>query len=299
MRFNLDKIFVADRGLIVIGAIIVFYSILCMIGVLTNSFIILLLVFYNSMLTVIFLSIFAMATLSMNDNLINWIDNHWDIIRNSVFSYDMNKFKDHVTTEINSLGIFSLTINATQIISMVCITNLLKFKNIIIALSPLTNLIFSVLSAGMVFIGFYSQQYSYYTTIPTWSSNLLIVLGFFLLGIGILGYKAVKNMNRKLCLMHAFILMFCIIFLLIACVGFFSIVKTTPETVNNNWPEIHQNLKNYGYEVRKSYIITQIQINLKFAGFYSIVFIFFSILSLLTSFYQHYLIPLKDSTSLL
>jgi len=32
MRFNLDQIFVADRGLIIMGVIIVFYSILCLIG---------------------------------------------------------------------------------------------------------------------------------------------------------------------------------------------------------------------------------------------------------------------------
>ncbi len=139
MRFNLDTIFVADRGLIVIGVIIVIYSIICMIGVLINSFIILLMVYYNSMLTIIFLSIFAMGALAMNDNLLDWIDNHWDIIRSSVFSYDMNKFKDHVTTEINSLGIFSMTINSTLLICMVCITRVLSFKNIIIALAPLTN----------------------------------------------------------------------------------------------------------------------------------------------------------------
>ena len=60
----------------------------------------------------------------MNDNLIDWIDNHWDVIRNSALTYDMNKFKQHVTTEINSLGIFSLTINATLMISMVCISNI-------------------------------------------------------------------------------------------------------------------------------------------------------------------------------
>jgi hypothetical protein len=290
MRFNLDTIFVADRGLIIIGIIIVFYSILCMIGVLINSFIILLMVYYNSMLTIIFLSIFAFGALAMNDNLIDWIDNHWDIIRSSVFSYDMNKFKDHVTTEINSLGIFSLTINSTLIICMVCITNLLSLKHIVIALTPLTNLIFSVLSTGLILIGFYSQQHAYYTTIPTWSSNLIIVLGFILFGIGILGYLAIKRLNKKWILLHIMILSICLVLLTIACVGFFTIANTVTEIVNKNWPEIQHNLKGFGYEIRKSFLLNQIQINLKFAGFYSIVFVIFSFISLGTSIYQHYVI---------
>lgn len=125
MRFNLDSIFVADKGLLVIGAIVVMYSLICLIGILTNGVITLLIVYFNSLLTMIFLSIFALGALSMNHNIIDWIDNHWDVIRTSVFSMDMNKFKKHVTTEINSLGIFSLTINATLMIKMICIQNLL------------------------------------------------------------------------------------------------------------------------------------------------------------------------------
>lgn len=125
MRFNLDSIFVADKGLLVIGVIVVIYSMICILGTVSDSVIILLVVYFNAMLTMVFLSIFALGAISMNENIIDWIDNHWDVIRVSVFSMDMNKFKNHVTTEINSLGIFSLTINATLFIKMICIQNLL------------------------------------------------------------------------------------------------------------------------------------------------------------------------------
>jgi hypothetical protein len=289
MRFNLDKIFVADRGLIIIGIIIVFYSILSLVGVLINSFLILLLVYYNSMLTIIFLSIFAMGALAMNDNLLDWIDNHWDIIRSSVFSYDMNKFKDHVTTEINSLGIFSLTINATLIISMACISNLLSLKNIIIAISPLINIIFSVLSTGLIVIGFYSYLHSDITTIPPWASTLLIILGFILFGIGILGYFGIKQMNRKYILYHIIILSICLILLSITCWGFFSLAGSVSEVINLKWLEMQKNLLKSGYQVRKSFILNQIQVNLKFAGFYSSCFLIFSLLSFGSSVYQHYI----------
>ena len=290
MRFNLDTIFVADRGLIIIGFIIVIYSIICLIGVFLNNLIILLIVYYNCMLTMIFLSIFALGAIAMNDNLIDWIDNHWDLIRSQVFSYDMNKFKQHVTMEINSLGIFSLTLNSTLLISMVCISNLLSFKNIVVVLSPLTNLIFTVLASGLSLIGFYSAQHKYYTTIPTWSSTLIVILGFILMGIGILGYYAMQKMNRKWILLHILILSICLFFLIVACIGFFVISSNADDIINENWEDIKANLVIYGYQVRKSFLLNQIQINLKFAGFYSLVFILFSIIALLTSIYQHNLI---------
>lgn len=288
MRFNLDRIFVADRGLIIIGAIIVFYSILCLIGVLINSFLILLIVYYNSMLTIIFLSIFSMGALAMNDNLLDWIDNHWDILRSSVFSYDMNKFKDHVTTEINSLGIFSLTINSTLLISMACITNLLSLKNIIIAISPLINIIFSVLSTGLVVIGMYSYFHSDYTTMPIWSSIVFILFGILLFAIGILGYLGIKKMNRKYLLYHIIILSICLILLSITCFSFFIFAGRVSDVVNTNWNEIQKNLLKSGLQIRKSFFSNQIQVNLKFAGFYSSCFLIFSFLSFGSSLYQHY-----------
>lgn len=290
MRFNLDSIFVADRGLIVIGILILIYSIICFIGVYTNNYLILIMVFYNAVLTMTFLSIFALAALTLNDNLIDWIDNHWDLIRNNVFSFNMNKFKDHVTTEINSLGIFSLTINVTLIISMVCISNLVGFKNIIKSLSHLSNLIFSVLSTGLILIGFYSKQHVYYTSIPTWSSNLLIVLGCVLFLVGILGYYAEFYMKKKLIFAHIVILSICLILLIIACAGFFVIANNVNEIVNENWTDIHALLNKFGFQVRKSFFINQIQINFKFAGFYSIVFILFSFICIVSSFYTRSLI---------
>ncbi len=290
MRFNLDTIFVADRGLIVIGVLILIYSIICFIGVYTNNYLLLIMVFFNAVLTITFLSIFALAALTLNENLIDWIDNHWDVIRNNVFSFNMNKFKDHVTTEINSLGIFSLTINATLIITMVCISNLIGFKNVIKSLSHLSNLIFSVLSTGLILIGFYSKQHGYYTSIPTWSSNLLIVLGSILFLVGILGYYADFYMKKKLLLFYIITLIICLLLLFIACVGFFVIASNVTEIVNENWPNIHDLLFKYGFKVRKSFFMNQIQINFKFAGFYCIVFILFSFICLGSSFYTRSLI---------
>lgn len=288
MRFHLESIFVADRGLILIGLIIILTSILCLVGVAINHFIILLAVFYNYILTMVFLSIFALGAVSMNPNLIDWIDNHWDIIRSSVFSFDMNKFKMHVTTEVNSLGIFSLTINATIMVSIACISNFLSFKNIIFALSPLTSLIFSALSIGLIIIGFYSYQNAIYYNIPTWSCTMIIVLGFLFLIIGIFGYLAMKKIKKNWMIFHLIFLCLCLVVLFVACIGFFTIAQSVNEIVNKHWSKINANNIELGYNIRKSYIINQIQIHLKFVGLYTSVFIIFSFISLGTSLYQYY-----------
>ena len=55
MQYKLDSIFIADKGLIVLSIIIILSSILCFIGLNIHSFHCLLLVFYNYILTIVFL----------------------------------------------------------------------------------------------------------------------------------------------------------------------------------------------------------------------------------------------------
>lgn len=142
------------------------------------------------------------------------------------------------------------------------------------------------MSSGLVLIGFYSSAHYTYTSISTWSSTLLIILGFILFIIGIYGYVAIINMNKEKIKIHIIMLIFCFILLVIACIGFFWIASTVDQTITENWVEIHQVLEEQGYNIRKSFLINQIEVNLKFAGFFSFVFIIFLIISLSTSIYQ-------------
>ena len=222
MRYKLDSIFIADKGLLVISIIIILSSIECFVGLGTHSFFWLLLAFYNYILTIVFLSIFALGAVSMNKNLIDWIDTHWDIIRYSVHNYDMNKFKEHVTTEINSLGIFSLTLIAIIGVSMACITNFLKMKNIIFVLAGPINLIFTCLSMGLIAIGFYVYQNAFYGYIPRWSCLLIIVLGFLFSSIGIFGWVTVYKMKKKWMMVHLISLFICFVASIFATIGIFN-----------------------------------------------------------------------------
>ena len=288
MRYQLDSIFIADKGLIVLSIIIILSSLLCFIGLYISSFHCLLLVFYNYILTIVFLSVFSLGAVSMNKNLVDWIDNHWDIIRNAVHNYDMNKFKDHVTTEINSLGIFSLTLIAIVGVSMACIINFLKMKNIMFVLAGPINLIFACLSIGQIVIGFYVYQNAFYGSIPRWSCVLIIVLGFLFTLIGIFGWYSVNKMKQGWIMTHIILLFICLVGSIFATIGIFNMSGVVYEHMDKHWEEISNLLISEGYTVRKSYMVNQLIMQLKLTGFYLIAFIVFSGISFFSSSYIYY-----------
>jgi len=285
MRYQLDSIFIADKGLLIISIIIILSSIECFIGLGAHSFFFLLLAFYNYILTIVFLSIFSLGAVTMNKNLIDWIDTHWDLIRYSVHNYDMNKFKDHVTTEINSLGIFSLTLIAIIGVSMACIINFLKMKNIAFVLAGPINLIFTCLSIGLIVIGFYVFQNAFYGYIPRWSCVLVIVLGFLFMSIGIFGWYAVNKMKKNWMIIHLISLSICFIASIFATIGIFNSSGMVIETLDEHWEEISNLLNKEGYTVRKSYMINQLIMQLKMTGFYLIAFMVFSGISFGSTLY--------------
>ena len=60
------------------------------------------------------------------------------------------------------------------------------------------------------------------------------------------------------------------------------------ESLNEHWAEISKELNDLGYIIRKSYLINQIQINLKLTGFYTMMIIVFSGINFATCYYQYY-----------
>ena len=285
MRYHLDSIFIADKGLLILSIFIIISSILCFVGLGTHNFFFLLLAFYIYILTIVFLSIFALGAVTMNKNLIDWIDTHWDLIRYYVHDMDMNKFKDHVTTEINSLGIFSLTLIAIIGVSMACITNFLKMKNIIFVLAGPINLIFTCLSLGLIVIGFYVFQNAFYGYIPRWSCVLVIILGFLFSSIGIFGWITVNKMKKNWMIWHLVSLAICFIASIFATIGIFNSSGMVIEALDEYWEEISNVLNKEGYTVRKSYMVNQLIIQLKMTGFYLIAFMVFSGISFCSTLY--------------
>ena len=76
------------------------------------------LTFYCCLITFILLTIFAIGALSFSENLLDFIDKHWDEIRESAQTYTLNDFKAHVSSELVSLGAFALTIDLSLFIMM-------------------------------------------------------------------------------------------------------------------------------------------------------------------------------------
>jgi hypothetical protein len=81
------------------------------IGITKEDDEIMLFVFYNCIISFILLSIFAIGAISFSDNLLDWIDKHWDEIRSTAKNYSMSDFKQHVASELVSLGAFAFTID--------------------------------------------------------------------------------------------------------------------------------------------------------------------------------------------
>lgn len=78
-------------------------------------------VLYNCIISFILLSIFAIGAISFSDNLIDWIDTHWEEIRESAKTYSMSDFKQHVASELVSLGAFAFTIDLSLFIMIATI----------------------------------------------------------------------------------------------------------------------------------------------------------------------------------
>ena len=64
-----------------------------MIGVTKENDDMMIFMFYSSIITFILLSVFAIGAITFSDNLLEYIDKHWEEIRLSAKTYSMIDFK--------------------------------------------------------------------------------------------------------------------------------------------------------------------------------------------------------------
>ena len=192
--------------------------------------------FYSCLITFILLTIFAIGALSFSENLLDFIDKHWSEIRESAKTYTLNEFKQHVSSELVSLGAFALTIDLSLFIMMSTIIFIQGLEKIMIALFPLTNLLFIVLSTAVIGVAIYSNQHTYYTSaLPVWANYITFLIGIFILIIAMFGYYSVTHGR------YAFLLIYIIVLILSSLVclatGLGMIIKTSniKEAVSKEW----------------------------------------------------------------
>lgn len=91
--YDYNDLLVVDKALVALGVWVIAISIVNIVGLVKENDEIMLFVLYNCLISFILLSIFAIGAISFSDNLIDWIDKHWDEIRASAKTYSMTDFK--------------------------------------------------------------------------------------------------------------------------------------------------------------------------------------------------------------
>lgn len=245
-------------------------------------------VLYNCIITFILLSVFAIGAISFGDDLLDWIDRHWDEIRVTAASFTMSDFKAHAAKELVSLGAFALTINISLFVMMTTIVLVQGTDRVMFVLFPLTNLLFIVFAVAILIVGVYFNSQAYYTSaLPVWAASYtLYLIALFVLGLGAVGYYSVTHGR------FAFLLAYCLVLTLAAfsslVTGLAMVLKTASikEAVKREWPEIAEKLYRAGYQVMpESTFSNFLEVNLKFGGLFVIVFCLFLIMGLIPAVY--------------
>lgn len=121
-KFDYAGLMVVDSALIALGISVILLSIAAIVGVAQSNEILLQVVFFSAAVACTLLLVFGIGAISFKSNLIVWVDQHWDIIRKTESKMTMSDFKNHVQSELTSLGAFSFTIILSLGIMIVFIT---------------------------------------------------------------------------------------------------------------------------------------------------------------------------------
>jgi hypothetical protein len=80
-EYDYNDLLVVDKALMLLGLWVLFISIGSIISVSKENDKVMLFVLYNCIISFILLSVFAIGAISFSDDLLDWIDKHWDEIR--------------------------------------------------------------------------------------------------------------------------------------------------------------------------------------------------------------------------
>lgn len=257
-----------------------------MIGLSKDNDDLMIFIFYCCIITFIMLSVFAIGAISFSDNLIDWIDKHWEVIRASAKTYSMSDFKQHVASELVSLGAMALTLDLSLFIMISTILIMHGFEKIMISLFPLTNLLFIVFSSALIMIAFYSNQHTYYTSaLPVWANYVLVCIALFILVVAVFGYYSVTKGHFTFIMIYILVLTLSSFVCLVTGLGMIIKTSSIKEAVSKEWPYIEDRLRKAGYDISESTFANFLEVNLKFAGLFVIVFCLFLVVGLIPAIY--------------
>ncbi len=80
-EYDYNDLLVVDKALMLLGVWVLIISLGSIISVSKENDKIMLFVLYNCIISFILLSVFAIGAISFSDDLLEWIDKHWEEIR--------------------------------------------------------------------------------------------------------------------------------------------------------------------------------------------------------------------------
>ena len=124
-KFDYAGLLVVNWALLSLGVIVIFISIAAVIGIQVTSTKILVLVWFMAIVCAAMLIVFGIGAITFNNNLLQWVDQHWEVLRDKVETKTMTEFKYHVSSELTSLGAFSFTIIVSISVMITALTHLI------------------------------------------------------------------------------------------------------------------------------------------------------------------------------
>lgn len=272
------EILIADNALIGMGALVALVSLLIMVGASLPSSKLLLFSFYAYVVLSIFLGTFAIGSYMMLNDIQLWIDNYWDTLRSKAPGYDLEGFKSHTESEIQSLVTFAVTVNVLMIFAVLTIWTLIT-KKVERSLLPVTSLVISILGSALGAVSIYARKHSTYTSIPEWTIYIFTLMGIVLVGLGGFGYYASTHLKKRLIIVYSIVLGFASLTVLVAGIGSLLTAGLVMDYLQEDWPRINAELQQAGYDVQQNEFGQQLRLNFKFAGLFAVVNFCFFILN--------------------
>ena len=193
------------------------------------------------------------------------------------------------------MGAFAFTIDLSLFIMITTIMLIQGLEKVMVALFPLTNLIYIVFSIAIFSVGIYFNQNSYYTSaMPIWAVNSLFFIAIFVLIIGLMGYYSGTRGRFTYLLIYIIILSMSSFLSLVAGIAMIIKTSTIKEAVAREWIDIQYRLKEAGYEISESTFSNFLDVNLKFGGLFVIVYCLFLILGLFPAIYLSVIMKKKN-----
>jgi hypothetical protein len=92
-QYDYNDLLIVDKALMSLGGWVIVISVGSLISINKENSNMMLFVLYNCIVTFILLSVFAIGAISFGDDLLDWIDKHWEEIRATASQYSMQDFK--------------------------------------------------------------------------------------------------------------------------------------------------------------------------------------------------------------